>query len=229
MEEKTKFKNSKILTSNWVITLTATLIGVFGALFLNEWVSSYKLKNQKSIATKNVLAEISSNSEKVEKASIKHIQLIDVIEFMAKYSDDENATLIAPADSMKKFQSKYPNIVVLEDSTLISNQTYQYNGEINFNFSTPQLEITTIAWKTLKSSGISPTYGFDCLMYLEGLYNITDEVSEKNEVLLEYFIGEKEVGEKSENLINHLNLLVDYEELLVKMYESSEKELAKCG
>jgi len=229
MTNNTNSKRLKFLTNNWVITLTATLIGVFAALYLNEIVSSKKLKNQKSIATKNILTEISSNNEKIKKATKKHIEFIDIIEFMEKYSDVENGNLIAPVDSMRKFQLKHPNIIVIKDSTLISNQIYKYKGEVNFNFSTPSLEITTIAWNTLKSSGISPTYGFECLMFLEGIYNITNKVSIKNEVLLEYLIGEREMGEKSENLIRHLHLLIDFEESLIKMYESSEKELKNCG
>jgi len=52
------YKRKRFLTSDWVITLTATLIGVFGAMFLSEMVSSKKVKKQKSIATKNILFEI---------------------------------------------------------------------------------------------------------------------------------------------------------------------------
>lgn len=224
-----KNKRLRFLTSNWVITLTATLIGVFAALYLNEVVSSTKLKNQKSIATKNILIEVSSNNKKIKKATQKHIELLDIIQFLGKYADEENGKLIVPVDSMTNFQLKHPDKIDIKDSTIISDGIYDYKGELNFDFSTPQLEITTIAWKTLKSSGISSTYGFECLMYLEGLYNITDEVSIKNKELLDYFIGEKETGEKNENLIRHLHILIDFEKSIIKMYESSKKELKNCN
>lgn len=218
----------KLLKNDWVITLTATLIGVFAALYLNEMVSSNKLENQKSIATKNILAEISLNNKKIKKATKTHIELMDIIEFMGNYSDEKNGTLIVPVDSMAKFQTLHPNLIIIKDSTFVSDGIYDYNGELVFEFSTPQLEITTIAWNTLKNSGISPTYGFECLMYLENIYKITNEVSTKNSELLDYMLGNKEVGEKSENLINHLNILIDYEESLVEIFKSSEEEIKNC-
>ncbi len=62
----------KILTNSWVITLTATLIGVFVALYLNEWLASVKLNNQKQIAKENVLAELKSNNKKLNESITKH-------------------------------------------------------------------------------------------------------------------------------------------------------------
>jgi len=64
---KSRKKITGFLSNNWVVTLTATLIGVFSALYLNEIVASRKLENQKAIAKQNILTEISQNQESLEK------------------------------------------------------------------------------------------------------------------------------------------------------------------
>jgi uncharacterized membrane protein (DUF106 family) len=64
----------KYLSNNWIVTLTATLIGVFAALYLNEVVETKKLNNKKSIATKNIFLEVEANQESLEK-SIKKLEM----------------------------------------------------------------------------------------------------------------------------------------------------------
>lgn len=222
-----RHKSTKILANNWVVTLTATLIGVFVALYLNEWVSSKKLRDQKAIATQNVLAEISSNDKKVNKAIARHTELLETMVFLGEYTDEED-NLIAPPDSLNKFRTKYPDLVVIEDSTLVRDGYYEYDGEINVNVSFPHFDLTTIAWTTLKNSGISTTYGFECLMYLESVDKVTNEVLQKNMELLEFFTGTRDSGEENEKLIGHLTLLIDYEESLSEMYRACDRELKNC-
>ena len=228
MPSKVTFIGSRILTNNWVVTLTATLVGVFAALYVNEWVASKKLRNQKAIATQNILAEISSNNEDLHLTILKHAELLETMTFLGKYVDEESR-LIAPPDSLDKFRAKYPALVLIEDSTQLENGYYEYDGEINLDLTFPQFNLSTIAWETLKNSGISATYGFECLLYLETVDKITQEVLQKNRELLEYFTGAKESGEENENLLNHLELLIDYEESLQEVYQGSERALENCG
>jgi len=228
MTKKVKFKNSKIFANNWVITLTATLIGVFAALYLNEWVSSKKLRNQKTLATKNILTEINSNQNSLETSIRKHTDLLETMEFLIKYVDEEDR-LISPVDSMNKFRTKYPEVVTIKDSTLLENGNCEYNGAINIDLSIPHIQLTSIAWKTLKNSGISTTYNFECLMYLETIDKLTDEVLQKDEELIEFMTGLRDGGTKNENLISHLNLLIDYEESLLEIYKPREDELKDCN
>ena len=218
---------SRFLANNWVITLTATLIGVFVALYLNERVSSSKLKSQKSIATKNILAEISSNQGSLEETIDKHLELLEVMEFLGEYLDEDN-NLITKPEILGKFKNKYPDVALIQDSTRLEDGYYDYEGEINLDLSFPQFNLTTIAWETLKSSGISTSYDFNCLMYLETIDKMTKEILQKNRDLLDFLTGSKDSGENNENLLKNLNLLVDYEESLLAAYESSEEELKAC-
>jgi len=221
-------KNSKLLANNWVITLTATLIGVFLALYLNEWVASYKLNNQKEIATKMISSEIAANQKRLNTTILEHKQLLDFVEFLSKYVDDED-NLIAPSDSMNKFKNQYPDLVTINDSTLLSDGNYHYKGQTNFDLSLPHLQLTTIAWETLKNSGFSPTYKFECLMYLESIDKIITAIFQKDGELLDFLSGIRDSGTKNENFIVHLRLLIKYEEILSSIYNKSEEELKNCG
>ena len=223
----TDLKSSKLLANNWVITLTATLIGVFAALYLNEWVASNKLNSQKEIATKNILAEISSNQKTLEEAIIKHTESLDFMEFRMKYVDEEN-NLIAPLDSMNKFRNKYPQLLIVTDSTLQKNGNYLYKGETYFDFSIPRLGLTNIAWKTLKSSNLSTTYGFECLMFLEKIDNLINDIFQKGEINVEYMTGYRDSGIKNKNLLINLEFLIFYEKMLIQAYQQSEEKLKNC-
>ena len=228
MAEKKKRTGLGILRNDWVITLTATLVGVFVAMYLNELVAKNNTTSQKNIATKNITLELAQNKEKIENATKKHIELYDIVELINTYSEEEGEHLIAPADSIKKFKAKHPGILMVEDSTLVSPGVYDYRGEINFDFALPQLEVTTIAWKTLENSGIGSAYNFECLMYLQGVYNLTDEIILKNKELLDDFINHEMMTKKSDVLLRQLNILIDFEESLVEFYGQSESEIENC-
>lgn len=221
-------KISKLLANDLVITLSATLIGVFVALYLNEWIADKKLSDQKKIAIDNVITELSSNQIKLEKALERHIQMYDLLIFLRKYSEN-GENLIAPQDSMRAFMTKHPELVILSDSTKLDNGYYHYKGEMNSNLSVAHLELTTVAWETIKSSGLSTSFGFDCLMYLESLDKLTSEIILRDRVLLEYMTNNSDDAEQNEKIIKHLHFLIGYEKSIGIMYEKSEEKLSECS
>lgn len=221
-------KFSNILKNNWVVTLTATLLGVFVALYLNEWVASNKLYRQKEVATENIIAEIAANKTKVDESLARHHQVLDIMSFLGKYLS-ENNELIAPPSSLQELRGEYPNFLTITDSTKVAENLFEYDGDMNLDLSFPQVDLTTIAWKTLKGSEVSTTYGFACLMYLETVDNLTGEAILKNKELIDFFTGTKDKGENNSKLINHLKLLIDYEEMLSEVYDNSEEKLQNCG
>ena len=93
----------------------------------------------------------------------------------------------------------------------------------------PHLELTNITWKTLKNSGIVSSYDYECLLYLETVDKVTSEVEYKNKNLLEFFTGSRDKGTNNENLINYLKLLIQFEESLMDIYNSSEEKLGNCA
>jgi len=224
---KNKFKYSKLLANDWVITLTATLIGVFVALYLNERITTHKHATQKGIAIENILAEISTNADNLVTVIEKHRELNEIMGFLVQYLDEEDNLIVDP-ELCYAFRSKYPDIIIIEDSTSVGNNLYNYDGEINFDLSFPHFELTTITLKTLKSSGIANSFNFECLLHLENVENITNEVTQKNRELFDYLLGVTDGGDKNERIVNHVKLLIDYEEALSRIYASSEKKLQKC-
>ncbi|MEO0777127.1 MAG: hypothetical protein AAF146_11205 [Bacteroidota bacterium] len=220
-------KNSKLLTNSWVITLSATLIGVFAAMYLNEWMASRKLTRQKSIATQNILAEFQANRDFLEGTLEDHQELLEIMDFLGRYVNEEE-DLIAPSVAFNAFQVKFPDLIRVADSTYVAEGIYRYDGEVNLDISFPHFELTTITWDALKSSGLIATFPYECLLHLETISNITDEVSNRNKELLDYFTGARDSGANNRNLISHLELLIEYESALINQYDSSEEELDEC-
>lgn len=222
-----KFNSFKFLTNSWIITLSGTLIGVFAALYLNEWAASKNLSSQKSIATENIITEMFSNKDNLEKSVYKHVEMFETLKFLKEHLDEED-NLIVSSEEMGAFRTKHPSLVILTDSILLSSGDYKYIGEINLNMNLPHLNLTNIAWKTLKSSGFSSTYGFECLMFLETIDKVKTEIIQKNEELLDLFMGAKKGGIKNELLIKHLKLLIDLETSLIKIYKTSKGRIETC-
>ena len=225
-----KKKNSKFLTSNWVITLTATLIGVFGALFLNEWISTKNVRDQKSIATKNILSEIEENKISIENNVKDHRKLMSTLLFMEKYIDKENR-LVIDSDSLQAFRTHFPNIFIVQDSTLLKSGKYHYRGEMGLNFDFSYLSITNIAWKTLKNSTLTNSYDFDCLMFLEQMELVHEETLKQERKFIEIMknINKYEEDDYEEELKLELDFLIEYENGLLELYNNSEQKLNNCG
>ena len=81
-QNKLNTRSNRILTSNWFVTLSATLVGVFVALYLNELVASRKLEIAKATATDNILTEIESNLSSMQDAVKMHQEFFDVLDFV---------------------------------------------------------------------------------------------------------------------------------------------------
>jgi len=130
---------------------------------------------------------------------------------------------------MTNFRVKYPELITVQDSTILPNGLCHYKGDIDINFSTPHIAISTIAWETIKNSRISETYDFECLMYLEKVNKLTREILTKDSQLLELLIGVKDGGENNELLLSHLELLMNYERSLINLFKRHQEELKPCS
>ena len=125
------------------------------------------------------------------------------------------------------FRTKHPKLITITDSILLADGKHKYVGEINFDMSLPQLDLTSIAWETLKGSTIGMTYGFNCLVYLETVDKSRQEVSELNKDLVRYMSRTSILPSEGE-LIHQVRSLIEYEKLLQQLYSLREDELANC-
>ncbi|GAB4519664.1 MAG: hypothetical protein Tsb004_30720 [Allomuricauda sp.] len=223
-----KIKLKPLLKNEWVITLTATLVGVFFALYLNDWSNNRALKNNSELAKRNILNELTNNQSEINQAIISHRELKEIFTFLGESLDD-NGGLISRPEIIHDFRSKHPAVIQIKDSIRLDSLTYKYSGEINLDLNLSQLSLKTIAWKTFLDTKVSSLYDFDCLMYLETVYNLTEEIKTSNKVLLEYFTGERDQGHNYTKLLKHLDLLIDFEEVGMETIEEKNERLKNCG
>jgi hypothetical protein len=221
-------KLKDFLKNDWVITLTATLLGAFLALYLNDWTNERALRKDSKLAKANIYKELENNETNLKESVQSHIRLRDIFRSMSE-NLKEDGSLVASPKSLNQFRIKYPEILQIKDSTKIDSVMYKYQGEISLDLNLPQITLKTIAWKTFNDSRVSRLYDFECLMYLETAYSLTEEVKEHNKTLFEFFFGEKDTGEQYEKVIKHLNLLIDYEEVHIETLDNYQDTLKDCG
>jgi hypothetical protein len=228
-KQKTKIYWLKgVLTNNWIITLTATLVGVLTALYLNQQLAERSIEQQKNIATKNILTEIESNLNVLEKSLEKRSALLETLRFLNAFVDEEGS-LVAPPDSMHRFKRKYPTVVYLQDSFALGDGLIKYAGEVNLNLNVTHLQLTTIAIETLKNSGITASYDFECLMFLEKMDKLTSEVLKKDEAQWEYVRGLRSMGGQNQELLDHIQSLINFEKSLIDFYKAGKLQLKNCN
>lgn len=223
-KKKRKFINYKVLTSNWIITLTATLVGVLLALYLNETVASNKIQTRKNKATKNIKLEIENNKNSLEEIVENHHALFSTIEFVTTYQD-EKERLICPPDTLKRFLKKFPGIFTVTDSIKIDNTLYQYKGDVVLDNIIASNSLSNFTWESVKSSGLSSTYDFDCLILLERLNKYTAEAIEENNKLKELLRNREDF----EKIKSQLRYVIDLERILLFFYEDEANEMNKCS
>lgn len=220
-------KFSKFLSSNWVITLTATTVGVLLALLLNKRVETQNIRAQVNLANEKILQEIGSNKESLNNIIVDHRRLYDILEFLHKYKNEDEKLVGTPED-INSLRNKYPGILVIKDSTAIDDTEYVYRGAIESNFSLPHINLSSFSMEALKGSGFAFNYDFDCLIYLEQVDEMTKDIFQRNKELLGFFSGGL-MGENPEILLTKLKLLVEFEEGLQDLYSLADEKLAHCS
>lgn len=203
-------------TRDGVITLVATLLGVFLALYLNEWNSSRKLKNQKQIASKNILLEINSNKEKLEESVENYTKMLETFIFF-KHCINSKGDVVSSVEYMSKFISKNPGIIYPKDSIKLMDGKYKYTQmDLNLHFIVEQVELRTIAWETMKNSNIISSYNFDYLMNLEYFYNSLKLIIQSNKEIYDdaakFLQSDFDV---LDNLIFNIKIEIDTENNLI--------------
>ncbi|MEE4247340.1 MAG: hypothetical protein V2I33_18165 [Kangiellaceae bacterium] len=227
-ERKPNIRNYRIFSSNWFITLSATLVGVFTALYLNEFVATQKINDARANATEKILTELDSNLSSMRYAIQVHQQVYDVLDFM-KYRDSESGKLTVPLEIKKRFCKDYPNLLSVKDSVLVAKGVYEYsNGGLDFDFRLPQFELSTIGWNTLLNTGISRSYSFECLLHLQVTYKLTERIILINEELFNTFYRTQNLEADREKILRLLAMLLDHEQTAIQELESGKEKIKNC-
>ncbi len=188
---KLSFKSSRFFANNWVVTLTATMAGVFMALYLNECSDSNKLESKKRKAVKYLLEEIAYNDTLIKK-SIKgytrFIDLMGLIETGKENKEGKRGIELSVVD-LNDLRGKYPEYILVKDSIYVKEGVYRYRMEVNTNFELSYFNLKTIAWETLKVSGLTTELDFECLKYLEEVETMIREINQKEKKFADYFMS----------------------------------------
>lgn len=228
MAKNKKKKKTQFWKSSGIITLFATLIGVFLALYLNEWTTSRKEKKQKEIATENILLEINSNKEKLEESVDNYTKMLDLFIFFDTHVITK-VGFVAHPHEISALNKKHPGIIEPVDSIKVADGRYNYrNMNLNLELFSEQVELRTIAWQTLKNNNIISSFNFDYLMSLEYIYNSISLISQTNAEInnnAKLFVQSSE--DILDNLIFDIKLAIQQENDLINLCDKTYEQLSK--
>jgi len=225
--KKWNYIKKRFIESNWVITLTATLVGVFLALYLNQLGSEKELRIQKTKVKSNIISEFNANYSSLAESIEKHKNYLHFLDFLQQFLNRSDRRMIAPTDTFQYYISKYPKYFLDKDSIIIRENESEYVGSIKFHFELSHVNISSIAWETLKSSGISSTFDFECLMNLELIGKLTNEVIEREKIITNSVLNIKQAL-LDKTLNSELKVLIDLEEALLEEYKNSKDKMKNC-
>ncbi len=210
---------TKLLTNSWTVTLVATMIGVFAGIYLNNLYSNRSILQNRANALAQINNEVEKNREILKKSLEAHRYYKGGLSFLFRHLN-EDEDLIVHRDTMEIFRETFPNALLLSDSTQVSGDLFNYEGELNFDIKgIPSIELSNVAWETFKASNLASTVNFDCLYQLELLNRLQERVRVENDKLIRMFVGEAEMGERGVLLTAKWNLLLELEDSLLALYD----------
>ncbi len=218
------------MTSDWTVTLTATMVGVFAGIYLNEYFSQSSLQRESGHAIEQIEQEIASNQEVIDTTYKTHNKYFPVFAFYFENADD-NGDLVVRSAKMANFQRQYPATIVLSDSLLVEGDIYHYEGEVDMKFGAfAAVQLSDIAWQTLQNSRLSAGLSYDCLFYLAAIYRLQEHIKTENASFLNALAEASDANnpDKRKAFLRKWKLLLDLENSLAALYDSSSKEMKDC-
>lgn len=217
-----------VLTSDWTVTLTATMVGVFAGIYLNEYFTQSSLERESKQAVKQIKQEMTSNQAVLEETYKVHKKYLPVFKFYFENVDD-NGDLVVSSSKMTSFQQQHPRTIVLTDSQLVKNNFYRYEGEIDMQFEAfATVQLSDIAWQTLQNSRLSSGLDYECLYNLAAMYRLQEHVKSENANLLNTLAEATDDSDVVETVLGRWKLLLGLEESLINLYNASPEMIQNC-
>ncbi len=219
-----KNKKKKLLTKkDWIIALLSfagTMAGVSGAFTLDHIKEKNAIDNNKKVIIKNIQKEISGNLVDLQKNISDNKNSLKSLVAIRKVQNHKGEIQTTPA-LLRALNNTHPQIFIAKDSVLVANNTFKYSGQYSIYLEI--LSLSNIAWETTKSINILSEIEFDCLYNLEALYNLQLVAVEKSESM----IPSLQQGNFKE-LIASIQILLQYENELLQLYEQLDIHYDKC-
>ena len=176
------FKQQRKISFNWKYILGEILLIFFGitlAVWFNNWNADRKTTQEKEVAIVRIKEELQDNLKELLDAQQKNQPVIEGIQ---AFFGDSKGLSVSPLE-MKALQERYPDVLLIQDSTAQGNGRYSYEGQTDFNLQFPDL--IQIAWETTRVIGATKEFNYDCLYDIEKVYNLQRLFQTEIEVAME--------------------------------------------
>ena len=228
---KSKKKNYlKLASSNWIITLTSTMIGVIFGLYLNNYNEKKSLYEDKVRALLQVSMELSENQKSLENYNDMLNKLFT--EFNYFHTKHNDSIIIVHIDSIEIFKNKTQNIFQFNRYEKINSKTVRIKGNIslNLNSSLVTYSLSDITWKSYKQTNYLSITNFKCLTSIESLYEMQNDVNELNKKWNDdVFKGSLHQTSIPEEFMKEWRDLLFKQEMLLGVYEFKDGYIKDCS
>ncbi|GGI55856.1 hypothetical protein [Winogradskyella haliclonae] len=231
---KTKLSLSKILISNWFITLFSTMLGVIGGLYLSNHFENKKLIDSKQNAIFMIKKELENNNEQLHIFDSISRQAYDKTSYVFSKMNP-NYNIFIHKDSLNRFKEKSLGMVdnIETKPHKISRDSIQIKGDMNLEIGSKLavLDLNDIVWNSYKQTNYMDVTSFDCVTSLEELYKLQHNNNTVNNDLMDlltkaYFLkGEDQLAD----FMLQWQKALQMNSFLLNAYSSTEEILSNCN
>jgi len=206
-----------LLKSDWIITLTSTILGLFIGLYLSNYNDNLNLEKGKESAYKQVMNEMDNNFVKLTDYNNAIETAYNDFMYLSSYYNDE-MDIVIHKDSLNSINQKLDGTLVVNEYE--SDLIHQDSIVVSFNYSISSnlivMDLHTVAWVTYKQTDYMSLTAFSCITSIQDHYNhfesfnIQNKEWRNNKITFNYMKDKESYNEflrQIERLLMSLNLL----------------------
>ncbi len=173
--------------SSWFITLFATTLGVFLALYLDNLNSTLKTKERKEVSLQNIYDELVNNELELSD-SMGNVKVKNFLDAIIEIDPNISGSTTSKSAHINVLKKRYPELLGVRDSTHVKEDQYLYKLDYQMEFELHAIK--NIAWETSKMSNITNEFDYDCLQELVEVYSLQELYLEEQQKVLGYVINQ---------------------------------------
>ena len=212
----------KLFTNSWTVTLVGTMLGVFAGIYINSYYADRQLNQSYNRAIDRIQEELANNQTKIQKNNDTLRYYYEPLSHLFDFLNEES-DLIMTTEEMAAFQSQYPDVLSVTDSTRRDERHYNYDGDFEIDFiNLLSIELSDIAWQTFKTTSLSSITDFDCLYQLELTYKVQAKTVEEFETWLGMFGAMSQGASERAFFMRKWIGVMEYQDTLLEMYSGTD-------
>lgn len=188
MHQKRRFR--AWLQNDWVITLVATMVGVFVGIYLNGIYDQRKLNRSKEEALRDVQTELSDNLQLLTSwDSVMSSQFVPFAQLTNFMEDSEDETMVRmTAATMDSFQRSNLGFLVVNDAEPLTGKYNRYHVEVEMDLNSPLVLLpeNQLTREAFKSTEYINHLDFGCIKYIASIYQLLAKSREHRTTWIEH-------------------------------------------